>query len=58
MPGNPGFPIVSKSEGPEKLIVSSVPVMGTIDLEIHSKIIWAICRGSLHVSLCRPLLLR
>lgn len=40
MPGNPGFFTVFKSEGPKKLIINSVPVMGPIDLEGHTKIIW------------------
>lgn len=57
MPDNPGFFTVFKREEPERLSISSVQVMGPIDLEIHSKILWAISWGSLNVSLFSPLLL-
>ena len=39
MLGNPGFFTIFKTEGPEKLVISSVPVMGPVALETDSKMI-------------------
>lgn len=57
VPSNPKFFTIFKSEGPEKLIIGGVHVMGTTILRFTVRLFdWAICWGSLNVCLLRPLL--